>query len=151
MKKRILGILLLLLAAVGICIGAGAYKKPANPEEAEQPMEEYLFSLDENPVLAVYLQSGDTGKIRTFNSENDIRWFVSKFKMLRYDMVKERESSSATGGWTFRLIVDGMYGDRDFIVGPQYLGERINGKRLTYRLTPESVPIMEEIIALMPR
>ena len=157
MKRRILGILLLVLAAVGICIGAGAYEKPANPEEAEQPApdetaDNRVFPLDDlesNPVMRIALQNGNNGNARSFDSVGDIEWFVSRLKNLTYTKAEEIPASD---GWTYRLIIDRMYGDISRIVSASYVYENKNYTySLVYYLTPESKEIMEEIIALMPR
>lgn len=148
MRNRILSIILLVLAAVGVCIGAGAYQKPTLQEETT---DNYVFPLDDlegNPVEKIWLQSGNTGEYRSFDSAGDIEWFVSRLKSLTYTEKYELEPS---GGWTYRLKVGRAWGTDDCVVWSTFVTRNEDGRRVCYVLSPGSVPIMEEIIALMPR
>ena len=156
MKNRILSIILLVLVAVGVCIGAGAYKKSTITDEFEQQTQDEtadnrvfpLDDLDGNPVEKIWLQSGNNGNSLSFDSAEDIEWFVSSLKSLTYTEKYEFEPSN---GWTYRIIIDRKYVDIDSIVSTQHVKkDNEKGRRTVYILTPESQEIMKEIIALMP-
>ena len=121
------------------------------PGEADETADNRVFPLDDlegNPIEKIWLQSGNTGEYRSFDSAEDIEWFVSRLKSLTYTEKYELEPSN---GWTYRIIIDRKYVDIDSIVSTQHVKkDNEKGKRTVYILTPESQEIMKEIIALMP-
>ena len=120
------------------------------PGESDETADNRVFPLDDlegNPVEKIWLQSGNTGEYRGFDSAEDIEWFVSSLKSLTYTEKYELEPSA---GWTYRLILDRAWETDDCVVWSTFVTRNEDGRRVCYVLSPESVPIMEEIIALMP-
>jgi hypothetical protein len=136
----------IVLGAVGAGVGIYLHRQ----KEPEEPAVKYIFTFDDmdsNPVLGITLQKGP--EVHSYSSENDIAWFLSQLQALTYT---EALPAGNDPGWTYRLIIDRMYGDTDCIVSKNSVW-RYNekGKRTYYRLSEESLPIMQEIISLMPK
>ena len=156
MRNRILSIILLVLVAVGVCIGAAAYLKSTNPDEPKQQTQDetadnHVFLLDDledDPIEKIWLQSGSTGNSLSFDSTEDIEWFASRLKALTYDYTLDPLRDP---GWSCRIIIDRKYRDTESIVDTLSV-EKYNekGQRTVYVLTPESQEIMKEIIAFKP-
>ena len=156
MRNRILSIILLVLVTVGVCIGVAAYQKSTNLDEPKQQTQDEtaddrVFPLDDlegNPVMRIALQNGNNGNSRSFDSAEDIEWFVSRLKALTYTKTEE---IPATDGWTYRIIIDRAWGQISHKVSTSYVYESKNyDYQLVYYLTPESKEIMKEIIAFKP-
>jgi hypothetical protein len=133
----------LVLGAVGAGVGIYLHRQ-------KEPAVKSVFTFDdleENPIKAIWLQQGP--EFCSYSSENDIAWFLSQLQALTYT---EALPAGNDPGWTYRLIIDRMYGDTDCIVDKNSVW-RYNekGKRISYRLSEESLPIMQEIISLMPK
>ncbi len=122
------------------------------PGESDETADNRVFPLDDledNPVMRITLQNGNNGNSRSFDSTEDIEWFVSRLKALTYTKTEE---IPATDGWTYSIIIDRAWGQISHKRSTSYVYESKNyDYQLVYYLTPESVPVMEEIIALMPR
>ncbi|MBR4303801.1 MAG: hypothetical protein IKT81_00580 [Clostridia bacterium] len=121
------------------------------PGESDETADNRVFPLDDlegNPVEKIWLQSGNTGEHRSFDSAEDIEWFVSRLKALTYEYTHDDPGDN---GWRYRIIVDRMYGDIDSIVSTLAASkDNEKGRSTVYILTPESKEIMKEIIARMP-
>ena len=121
------------------------------PGESDETADDRVFPLDDlegNPVAQIRLQNGNNGNSLSFDSAEDIEWFVSRLKALTYT---ETEEIPATDGWTYRIIIDRAWGQISHKVSTSYVYESKNyDYQLVYYLTPESKEIMEEIIARMP-
>ena len=119
--------------------------------ESDETADDRVFPLDDlegNPVAQIRLQNGNNGNSLSFDSAEDIEWFVSRLKALTYT---ETEEIPATDGWTYRIIIDRAWGQISHKVSTSYVYESKNyDYQLVYYLTPESKEIMEEIIARMP-
>ena len=148
--KRTIVIICIVAALVlgAACAGVGIHLH--RQKEPEEPAVKSVFTFDDmdsNPVLGITLQKGP--EFRSYSSENDIAWFLSQLQALTYT---EALPAGNDPGWTYRLIIDRMYGDTDCIVDKNSVW-RYNekGKNISYRLSEESLPIMQEIISLMPK
>ena len=148
-KKAVIIICIVAALALGaVCAGVGRHLH--RQKQPEEPAVKSVFTFDDmdsNPVLGITLQKGPD--YRSYSSENDIAWFLSQLQALTYT---EALPAGNDPGWTYRLIIDRMYGDTDCIVDKNSVW-RYNekGKRISYRLSEESLPIMQEIISLMPK
>ena len=134
----------IILGAVGAGVGIYLHRQ-------KEPAVKSVFTFDDmdsNPVLGITLQKGP--EFRSYSSENDIAWFLSQLQALTYT---EAYPAGNDPGWTYRLIIDRMYyGDTDCIVSKKYVEKRNEkGQKISYRLSEESLPIMQEIISLMPK
>ena len=148
-KKAVIIICIVAALVLGaVCAGVGRHLH--RQKESEEPAVKSVFTFDDmdsNPVLGITLQKGP--EYRSYSSENDIAWFLSQLQALTYT---KASTSPNDPGWTYRLIIDRTYGDIDFIVGKSYV-QMDNGDRTStfYSLSEESLPIMQEIISLMPK
>ena len=147
-KKTVIIICIVAAIILAACAGVGIYLHAQKQPEASAV--QYVFSFDdleENPIKAIRLQQGP--EFCSYSSENDIAWFLFQLQALTYT---EALPAGNDPGWTYRLIIDRMYGDTDCIVDKNSVW-RYNekGKNIFYRLSEESLPIMQEIIALMPK
>ena len=147
-KKTVIIICIVAAIILAACAGVGIYLHAQKQPEASAV--QYVFSFDdleENPIKAIRLQQGP--EFCSYSSENDIAWFLFQLQALTYT---KASTSPNNPGWTYRLIIDRTYGDIDFIVGKSYV-QMDNGDRTStfYSLSEESLPIMQEIIALMPK
>ena len=147
-KKTVIIICIVAAIILAACAGVGIYLHAQ--KEPEEPAVKSVFTFDDmdsNPVLGITLQKGP--EVHSYSSENDIAWFLSQLQALTYT---EALPAGNDPGWTYRLIIDRMYGDTDCIVDKNSVW-RYNekGKNISYRLSEESLPIMQEIISLMPK
>ena len=148
-KKTVIIICIVAVIILGaVCAGVGIYLH--RQKQSEEPAVKSVFTFDDmdsNPVLGITLQKGP--EYRSYSSENDIAWFLSQLQALTYT---EALPAGNDPGWTYRLIIDRMYGDTDCIVSKKYVDKRNEkGQTIAYRLSEESLPIMQEIISLMPK
>lgn len=149
--KKTVVIICIVAAVVLGAVGAGVGRHLHRQKQSEEPAVQYVFSFDdleENPIKAIWLQQGP--EFCSYSSENDIAWFLSQLQALTYT---EALPAGNDPGWTYRLIIDRMYyGDTDCIVSKKYVDKRNEkGQIISYRLSEESLPIMQEIISLMPK
>ena len=149
-KKAVIIICIVAAIVLGaVCAGVGIYLHAQ--KQPEEPAVKSVFTFDDmdsNPVLGITLQKGP--EVHSYSSENDIAWFLSQLQALTYT---EALPAGNDPGWTYRLIIDRMYyGDTDCIVSKKYVDKRNEkGQIIAYRLSEESLPIMQEIISLMPK
>ena len=149
-NKKAVVIICIVAAIVLGAVGAGVGIYLHRQKELEEPAVKSVFTFDDmdsNPVLGITLQKGP--EFSSYSSENDIAWFLSQLQALTYT---EALPAGNDPGWTYRLIIDRMYGDTDCIVDKNSVW-RYNdkGKNISSRLSEESLPIMQEIISLMPK
>ena len=149
-KKTVIIICIVAVIILGaVCAGVGRHLH--RQKQSEEPAVKSVFTFDDmdsNPVLGITLQKGP--EFCSYSSENDIAWFLAQLQALTYT---KASTSPNDPGWTYRLIIDRTYyGDIDFIVGKSYV-QMDNGDRTStfYSLSEESLPIMQEIISLMPK
>ena len=149
-NKKTVIIICIVAALVLGAVGAGVGRHLHRQNQSEEPAVKSVFTFDDmdsNPVLGITLQKGP--EVHSYSSENDIAWFLSQLQALTYT---EALPAGNDPGWTYRLIIDRMYGDTDCIVDKNSVWrDNEKGKNISYRLSEESLPIMQEIIALMPK
>jgi len=153
-KKTVIIICIVAALVLGAIAGYVVYDlKLRAPEKDKTVADTVFFDFDANDVSVVYLQSGSTGKVRVFDTAEDLDVILPLLSAVEYDTIQTAEE---TQGWSYSVSIylkskDGAAYDNIFSSDRIYGGAaKLPKTRYVYLLTPESVPVMEEIIALMP-
>ena len=153
-KKTTIIICIVAALVLGAIAGYVIYDlKLRAPEKDKTVADTVFFDFDANDVSSVYLQSGSTGKVRVFDTAEDLAVILPLLNAVEYNAIQTAEE---TQGWSYSVSIylkskDGAAYDNIFSSDRIYGGAaKLPKTQYVYLLTPESKEIMKEIIDLMP-
>ena len=146
-KKPIIIICIIAALVIGITAGCLIYDLKLRGDGIKV-RDKALFGFDAEDVTYVQLMTG-YGDRRGFEEKEELEGLASRLKEIKYNKVK---LDIPTQGYTYHMTV--YYDSKGREKSDQFIilssGAVKHGDRIYY-LTPESKPIIEEIIALMPQ